>query len=83
MSDINLKISTLSTYHESLLSNKQGGIFGSLLVGEPMSTPKCHLSQSTSNDTCYTNDIPQYDGNDSIVECPLHQVLHLVDQNTH
>ena len=83
MSDINLKISTLSTYHESLLSNKQGGIFGSLLVREPMSTPKCHLSQSTSNDTCYTTDIPQYDGNDSIVECPLHQVLHLVDQNTH
>ena len=39
MSDINLRISTLSTYHESLLSNKQGGIFGSLLVGEPMSTP--------------------------------------------
>ena len=53
MSDINLKISTLSTYHESLLSNKQGGIFGSLLVGEPMSTPKCHLSQSTSNDPSY------------------------------
>ena len=83
MSDINLKISTLSTYHESLLSNKQGGIFGSLLVREPMSTPKCHLSQSTSNDTFYTTDIPQYDENDSIVECPLHQVLHLVDQNTH
>ena len=34
MSDINLKISTLSTYHEGLLSNKQGGIFGSLLVLE-------------------------------------------------
>ena len=76
MSDINLKISTLSTYHEGLLSNKQGGIFGSLLVGEPMSTPKCHLNQSTSNDPCYfhsRNDL-WYFHNEFMrqgIECPF------------